>query len=57
MSPNNYDPVVHSARDGHLLALARRAVFFDKGRIAAAGPLDEILNRFHWERRHTVEGT
>ncbi|MCC6859029.1 MAG: ABC transporter ATP-binding protein [Bryobacterales bacterium] len=38
-------------------ALARRAVFFDKGRIAAAGPLDEILNRFHWERRHTVEGT
>jgi cobalt/nickel transport system ATP-binding protein len=38
-------------------ALAQRAVFFEKGRIAAAGPMDEILRRFDWERRHTPDGT
>jgi len=28
--------------------LARRAVFFDQGRIVADGPIDEIVRRFHW---------
>ena len=32
-------------------ALARRAVFFDHGRIAASGKTDEILNRFGWRLR------
>jgi cobalt/nickel transport system ATP-binding protein len=30
--------------------LATRAVFFLKGRIAGAGPVDEIVERFEWER-------
>jgi cobalt/nickel transport system ATP-binding protein len=29
-------------------ALARRAVFFEKGRIAADGPVDEVVERFQW---------
>ena len=36
MSPNNYDPVVHSARDGHLLALARATVLPPLGDAFAA---------------------
>lgn len=30
------------------LALARRAVFFEQGRIAADGPIGEIIARFDW---------
>ena len=30
-------------------ALASRAVFFEAGRIAASGTVDEIVNRFDWE--------
>jgi cobalt/nickel transport system ATP-binding protein len=29
-------------------ALARRAVFFEKGRIVADGPVDEVVERFQW---------
>jgi len=29
-------------------ALTRRAVFFDGGRVAADGPLDEVVERFGW---------
>jgi len=29
-------------------ALASRAVFFEKGRVAGAGPVEEILHRFNW---------
>lgn len=32
-------------------ALADRAVFFQKGRVAAEGSVSEILDRFHWEPR------
>lgn len=32
-------------------ALATRAVFFDKGRVAAEGPVGEILQRFDWNPR------
>jgi cobalt/nickel transport system ATP-binding protein len=32
-------------------ALAHRAVFFELGRIADAGPVDEIARRFGWDRR------
>lgn len=32
------------------LALARRAVFFAKGRIAAEGPVEKIVERFAWDR-------
>lgn len=39
--------VTHDA--GFARAAARRAVFFEKGRIAAEGPVDEILLRFDWE--------
>jgi cobalt/nickel transport system ATP-binding protein len=38
--------VTHDARFAR--ALARRAVFFEKGRIAADGPVDEIVKRFQW---------
>jgi cobalt/nickel transport system ATP-binding protein len=30
-------------------ALARRAVFFERGRIAADGPIAEVVERFRWE--------
>jgi cobalt/nickel transport system ATP-binding protein len=30
--------------------LADRALFFDKGRIAGEGPVEEIISRFHWDR-------
>ena len=30
-------------------ALTRRAVFFEKGRISADGPLEEIVQRFRWD--------
>jgi cobalt/nickel transport system ATP-binding protein len=30
------------------LALANRAVFFEKGKLVADGPVDEIVQRFHW---------
>lgn len=29
-------------------ALATRAVFFEKGRVAGQGPVDEIVRRFNW---------
>ena len=29
-------------------AIASRAVFFEKGKIAAAGSVDELVSRFHW---------
>ena len=29
-------------------AIASRAVFFEKGKIAAAGTVDELVSRFHW---------
>jgi cobalt/nickel transport system ATP-binding protein len=32
-------------------ALASRAVFFEKGRVAGDGPVEEIVTRFHWSRR------
>ena len=32
-------------------ALASRAVFFDHGRVAGEGPVDEIIERFHWSFR------
>ena len=32
-------------------ALASRAVFFERGRIAAEAPVDEILERFNWTQR------
>ncbi len=38
--------VTHDARFAR--ALARRAVFFEKGRIVADGPIDEIVDRFQW---------
>lgn len=31
-------------------ALATRAIFFDQGRVAADGPIAEIVTRFHWAR-------
>jgi cobalt/nickel transport system ATP-binding protein len=33
------------------LALASRAVFFQAGRIAASGPVAEMIERFDWDRR------
>jgi cobalt/nickel transport system ATP-binding protein len=30
-------------------ALASRAVFFERGKIAAEGPVQEVLERFHWD--------
>lgn len=30
-------------------SLASRAVFFERGRIAASGPVDEVLRQFRWE--------
>ena len=32
-------------------ALATRAVFFERGRVAAEGPIDEIVERFNWRSR------
>jgi cobalt/nickel transport system ATP-binding protein len=32
-------------------ALARRAVFFQRGRIAADGPIDEVIRRFRWDQQ------
>ncbi len=32
-------------------ALATRAVFFERGRIMAAGPVDDIIRRFAWDPR------
>jgi ABC-type polar amino acid transport system ATPase subunit len=29
-------------------ALATRAVFFDRGRVAGEGTVEEIVNRFDW---------
>jgi cobalt/nickel transport system ATP-binding protein len=29
-------------------ALASRAVFFEKGKLVAEGPVDEVVQRFHW---------
>jgi cobalt/nickel transport system ATP-binding protein len=29
-------------------ALVSRAVFFEKGRVAGEGPVDEVVRRFHW---------
>jgi cobalt/nickel transport system ATP-binding protein len=40
--------VTHDA--GFARALAARAVFFDKGKVAGEGPVDEIICRFHWFR-------
>lgn len=31
------------------LALANRAVFFERGKIAAEGPVSEVVERFHWD--------
>lgn len=38
--------VTHDA--GFARALASRAVFFERGRIVAEGPVDEIVQRFSW---------
>lgn len=32
-------------------ALAARAIFFQKGRVAAEGPVDQLLDRFGWNPR------
>jgi cobalt/nickel transport system ATP-binding protein len=32
-------------------ALAARAVFFEHGRVAGEGAVEEIVTRFHWSRR------
>jgi energy-coupling factor transporter ATP-binding protein EcfA2 len=32
-------------------ALATRSVFFERGRVTAAGPVDEIVQRFDWDCR------
>jgi cobalt/nickel transport system ATP-binding protein len=38
-------------------ALASRALFFEKGKIAGEGPLEEVLQRFHWTpRQDSVRG-
>jgi len=31
-------------------ALASRAIFFDKGKIAGEGTVEEIVARFRWDR-------
>jgi cobalt/nickel transport system ATP-binding protein len=33
------------------MALATRAVFFERGRVAGEGTVEEIVTRFHWSRR------
>jgi energy-coupling factor transporter ATP-binding protein EcfA2 len=30
-------------------AIATRAVFFEKGKIAAAGSVDHLVNQFNWQ--------
>lgn len=37
-------------------ALAQRAVFFVKGRLAGEGPVDEIVRRFSWDGREELDG-
>ena len=41
--------VTHDSRFAS--ALAQRAVFFVKGRLAGEGPVDEIVRRFSWDGR------
>jgi cobalt/nickel transport system ATP-binding protein len=36
-------------------ALARRAVFFERGRIVRDGPVDELLARFHWNLSESLD--
>jgi energy-coupling factor transporter ATP-binding protein EcfA2 len=36
-------------------ALANRAVFFEKGRVAAEGSVADIAERFNWSRRFRPE--
>ena len=31
-------------------ALANRAIFFEKGKIAGEGSVEEVVDRFHWDR-------
>jgi cobalt/nickel transport system ATP-binding protein len=31
-------------------ALAPRAAFFDQGKVAADGPIEDIIDRFDWDR-------
>jgi cobalt/nickel transport system ATP-binding protein len=31
-------------------ALASRAIFFDKGKVAGEGSVEEVVARFHWDR-------
>jgi len=38
--------VTHDA--GFAASLATRAVFFERGRVAGQGPVEDILNRFQW---------
>jgi len=40
--------VTHDAECARVLA--NRAVFFDKGRIAGEGSVEEVLAHFHWDR-------
>ena len=40
--------VTHDVECARLLA--HRAVFFEKGRIAGEGPVDEVIARFGWDR-------
>jgi len=39
--------ITHDA--GLARALASRAVFFERGKIAADGPVEEVVERFHWD--------
>lgn len=34
--------------------LATRAVFFSEGRVAASGPVDEIVERYQWDSRAVI---
>jgi cobalt/nickel transport system ATP-binding protein len=45
--------ITHDARFAR--ALAHRAVFFAEGKIAAEGPVSEIVNRFGWDSSVPVE--
>jgi cobalt/nickel transport system ATP-binding protein len=38
-------------------ALASRAVFFERGRVAGEGTVDEVVKRFHWSRRPDERGS
>lgn len=35
-------------------ALATRAVFFERGRVAGEGPVDEVITRFDWDSLRSV---